>query len=59
MDHAINLRDALRGHWRQPVELFPYLMLGLLLFFALENLLANKFYRRSAEEQKQGSEPGA
>jgi hypothetical protein len=48
--HATSLRTALQGHWRQPVELFPWLMIALLLALALENLLANKFYRRPAGE---------
>ena len=30
----------------QPIELFPFLMILLLLVLAVENLLANKFYRR-------------
>jgi hypothetical protein len=46
--HAISLRDAIQGHWSQPVELFPSLMILLLIALALENLLANKFYRRTA-----------
>jgi hypothetical protein len=41
-----NLREALQGHWSQPVELFPLLMIALLVILAVENLLANKFYRR-------------
>jgi hypothetical protein len=36
----------LAGHWNEPLELFPYLMVLLLFVLALENLLANKFYRR-------------
>ncbi|OAI45880.1 hypothetical protein AYO44_02475 [Planctomycetaceae bacterium SCGC AG-212-F19] len=54
--HNINFRDALQGHWSQPVELLPYLMIGLLLFLAVENLLANKFYRRPAQDTP-GAEP--
>jgi len=46
-----SLRDALQGHWSQPVELFPLLMIALLLVLAVENLLANKFYRREPEPQ--------
>jgi hypothetical protein len=46
-----NLREALQGHWSQPVELFPVLMIVLLLALAVENLLANKFYRREPEPQ--------
>src|SRR5262249_3080646 len=48
--HNINFRDALQGHWSQPVELLAYLMNGLLLFLAVENLLANKFYRKPAQD---------
>jgi hypothetical protein len=48
--YNINFREALQGHWSQPVELLPYLMLGLLLVLAVENLLANKFYRRPVQE---------
>ncbi|HEX4590138.1 MAG TPA: hypothetical protein VH120_09445, partial [Gemmataceae bacterium] len=42
------LKDALEGQFRQPVELFPWLMILLLLALAVENLLANRFYRRPA-----------
>src|SRR5262249_42539271 len=41
-----SFRDALQGHWSQPVELFPWLMIVLLLALAVENLLANKFYKQ-------------
>ena len=34
--------------WDEPIELFPWLMLVLLFLLALENLLANKFYRQDA-----------
>jgi hypothetical protein len=40
------LKDALEGQFRQPVELFPWLMILLLFALAVENLLANKFYRQ-------------
>jgi hypothetical protein len=46
-----NLREALQGRWLQPLELFPWLMIVLLLVLAVENLLANKFYRRPPQEQ--------
>jgi hypothetical protein len=39
------LKDALEGQFRQPVELFPWLMILLLLVLAVENLMANKFYK--------------
>jgi hypothetical protein len=40
------LEELLSGRFTQPVELFPFLMILLLLVLAGENLLANKFYRR-------------
>jgi hypothetical protein len=46
LDFKTNLHEALSQHWSQPVELFPWLMILLLLLLAVENLLANKFYRR-------------
>ncbi len=49
------LKDALEGQLRQPVELFPWLMILLLLTLAVENLLANKFYKRKPFS----GEPGA
>src|SRR5262249_6277610 len=38
-----NFREVLQGHWSQPIELFPWLMILILLALAVENLLANKF----------------
>jgi hypothetical protein len=55
----INLRDALQGHWSQPVELLPWLMMLLLVLLAVENLLANRFYRREPAEQAEGAAKGA
>lgn len=49
VDRRANIRDVLKGHWNEPVELFPLLMAILLLVLAVENLLANKFYRRDNE----------
>lgn len=40
------MKDILRDHWTEPVELFPSLMVLLLFVLAVENLLANKFYRK-------------
>jgi hypothetical protein len=42
-DRNTSLADTL--NWNEPMELFPWLMIGLLFVLALENLLANKFYR--------------
>lgn len=47
LDRKIPLMDSL--HWNEPVELFPWLMIGLLFLLALENLLANRFYRAEPE----------
>ncbi|MCI0638585.1 MAG: VWA domain-containing protein [Gemmataceae bacterium] len=55
MDRQASLRDALGGHWNEPVELFPWLMMALLVALALENLLANKFYRRESVEFEDAS----
>jgi hypothetical protein len=48
-----NLIQSLQGHWRQPLELFPYLMILLLLALAFENLLSNKFYKREPVPEEQ------
>jgi hypothetical protein len=50
LDRRDNLSTALQGHWLQPVELLPWLMIFVLLLLTVENLLANKFYRRVREE---------
>ena len=36
LDRRANIRDALRGHWSEPVELFPLLMVLLLFVLALD-----------------------
>jgi hypothetical protein len=41
-----NLREALQGHWNRPLDLLPWLLIAVLLVLAVENLLANRFYRR-------------
>ena len=40
------LAEIMSGKFRTDLELFPFLMIILLLVMASENLLANKFYRR-------------
>ena len=45
-DKKLTLTDILSGKFTQPIELFPFLMILLLLVMAVENLLANKFYRK-------------
>lgn len=49
VDETTRLEDVLIQQWGEPLELFPYLMVLLLVVLALENLLANKFYRREPE----------
>jgi hypothetical protein len=41
-----SLRDQLQERWAQPLDLAPWLLVALLLFLAVECLLANRFYRR-------------
>lgn len=57
VDPKTDLSEALQNHWSQPVELLPTLMILLLLVLAVENLLANKFYRREPETPN-GPSPG-
>jgi hypothetical protein len=52
-DQKIDLSEALQNHWSQPVELLPTLMILLLLLLAVENLLANKFYRREPAREEE------
>jgi hypothetical protein len=47
LDRKMSLPQALESHWSQPVELLPWLMILVLLMLAVENLLANKFYRKA------------
>ncbi len=48
LDRQSSLRDSLRAHWSEPIELFPYLMLGLLLLLVVENWWSNRFYPKEA-----------
>lgn len=54
VESGSSLRQALEHRWSQPVELFPLLMILLLLALAVENLLANKFYRQQTQEEPAG-----
>ena len=47
-DRKTALPDTL--NWDEPIDLFPWLMLVLLFLLALENLLANKFYRQERSD---------
>src|SRR5207244_3523388 len=40
--HSTNLSDALQSRWGQPVELYPWLMIVVLLVLVLESFLANR-----------------
>ncbi len=42
-----SLHQALQAYRNEPLDLVPYVMFGLLLALALENLLANRFYRKA------------
>jgi hypothetical protein len=48
MEARTDLGEALRGQVSHPWEMMPVLMLLLLVLLAVENLLANKFYKREA-----------
>jgi hypothetical protein len=52
LDQKATLHDALQSHFNQPVELLPWLMILVLLVLVVENLLANKFYRREPDENE-------
>lgn len=41
----IRLREALDTKFNQPVDLFPWLLIAVLLLVALEGVAANRFYR--------------
>lgn len=45
-DKKLPLADILGGKFTQPIELFPFLMILLLLILAVENWMGNKFYRK-------------
>jgi hypothetical protein len=51
VERGSTLADAVESHWLQPLELFPWLMILVLLVLAVENLLANKFYKRQTHEE--------
>jgi Aerotolerance regulator N-terminal len=53
-ERRTSLRELLQGRWSAPVELLPWLMLLLLLAMSFEAFLANRFYRRPAEESGEG-----
>jgi hypothetical protein len=50
LDQKREMSEALKDRWSQPVELLPWLMLFVLMVLAVENLLANKFYRQETSD---------
>jgi len=50
-DKERKLQDILGSKFGSPIELFPFLMILLLLFMAFENLLSNKFYKQQPPPQ--------
>jgi hypothetical protein len=46
IDRNSTLRDWLDVALGQPVDLFPWLLIAVLMLFVLEGLAANRFYRR-------------
>ena len=49
-----SLHSALQVFRSEPFDLVPYFMIALLFALALENLLANKFYRQSEAKEAVG-----
>jgi hypothetical protein len=45
VDKAVNFRELIDTKFDQPFELFPILLLLVLLFFAFEGFVANRFYK--------------
>ena len=54
-EEKLDLGESLQKRFNQPVDLFPWLMLLLLLLFVFEGLLANRFYRRRGGMPTEGS----
>ncbi len=59
VDRKADIRSVFSNHWNEPIELFPLFMVALLLILAVENLLANKFYRRDHDDATTGGVPGS
>jgi hypothetical protein len=49
VDQTLSLEQSLQGLHPPPVELLPYLMLGLLGFLTLEGFFANRFYKKEGK----------
>lgn len=46
VDKNLSLWDALTRVMNQPIDLFPWLLIAVLLLLAVEGLVANRFYRK-------------
>jgi len=53
-DKKLPLSEILSGKFTQPIELFPFLMILLLIVLAVENWMGNRFYRRKRLATTQG-----
>jgi hypothetical protein len=58
VERGLTLSDTMKEHWLQPLELFPWLMILVLLVLAVENMLANKFYKRGRQEEPESRVAG-
>jgi hypothetical protein len=46
LDRNVKLADMLKVIANQPIDLFPWLLIAVLLLLATEGLVANRFYRK-------------
>ena len=46
VEKSVKLRDLIVTKFNQPVDLFPWLLIGVLILLAVEGVLANRFYRK-------------
>lgn len=45
LDQNVSVRDYIEAKLNRPFELFPALVIGVLVFFAFEAVMANRFYK--------------
>jgi hypothetical protein len=45
VERELNLRQSIEGRFNPELRLFPWLLIGVLILFALEGYIANRFYR--------------
>lgn len=45
LDQNVSVRDYIDAKLNRPFELFPALIIGVLIFFAFEAIMANRFYK--------------